>query len=61
MLQLEDGPVEAAHRWVLTSSNPSMSELMRHLAAEDDLHAATLRSFAERRALLAAAPPAVAP
>ncbi|PWB72624.1 MAG: hypothetical protein C3F15_10840 [Holophagae bacterium] len=53
-LQFEDGPVEAAHRSILTNSNPGVTDLVRRLAAADEEHAAGLRAFARRRGLVIA-------
>ena len=60
-LQFEDGPVEAAHRSILTSSNRDVSGLIRQLLAADEDHATGLRAFAERRGLAVAAASTVEP
>ena len=53
-LQFEDGPIEAAHRSILTSSHPGVTELVCRLAAADEEHASGLRAFARRRGLVIA-------
>jgi len=60
-LEFEDGPVEAAHRSILVSSNPGVTDLIRQLSVADEEHAAGLRAFAKRRGLAVAPPSAVAP
>lgn len=59
-LQFEDGPVESAHRSILISSNPGVSDLIHRLAVSDEEHAAALRAFAKRRGLAVAPPSTVA-
>lgn len=60
-LEFEDGPVEAAHRSILVSSNPGVSDLVGRLATADEEHVAALRAFAERRGLKVASSAAVEP
>jgi rubrerythrin len=60
-LEFEAGPVEAAHRSILVSSNPGVTDLIRQLSVADEEHAAGLRAFAKRRGLAVAPPSAVAP
>jgi rubrerythrin len=53
-LELESGAAEYHARNAVAQANPTIAQLLGSLSSGDRLHISSLRSFAERRALLAA-------
>jgi len=59
-LQFEDSPAETAHRSILTSSNPGVSEVINNLTTADEEHLNGLREFARSRGLVVDEPASAA-